>query len=323
MKKHISSSEKYRGIKQKNTKKYTPNLPSTDDANLEAYEKMRSFKEMNEVNPVTWDGFDSTANLNTNTNNTGEWWEDDIFKNINNDWQLKGKINSSERVKHDPTKKLSLIVPYRNREKHLKEFLKRVPPYLDQQNIDYKITVVEQQNDNKQFNKGVLNNVGFLETQDCDYFCFHDVDMIPIGADYGYAINKNVFFGMVIHLAKFVEQFNFQDLPGYFGGVILVDKLAYNLVNGYSINYWGWGVEDNDFGRRCHMNSKVITVYRNGYYNSLPHEHNFNQNMYRNNFGVYSKNLNHNEDGLLQTRYNIVSKSKLTDKASMITISIP
>ena len=41
MKKYKFSSDKYKELKQKTIKKYTPNLPSTDAANYEAYEKMK------------------------------------------------------------------------------------------------------------------------------------------------------------------------------------------------------------------------------------------------------------------------------------------
>lgn len=282
MKKYLSNSDKYKELINKNSKEFIPNLPSTDKANNEAYEKMESEKYL------------QLAKLN---------------------------LVKSEYIEHDKTKKLSVIVPYRDRKAHLHELVSKLPGFLEKQKIDYKITIVEQDNV-KQFNKGTLNNIGFLETKTYDYFCFHDVDMLPIDSDYRYS-NKSINdFGMVIHLAKLVEQFDFKELPGYFGGVILADNLAFKLVNGYGINYWGWGIEDDDFHRRCYANSRVITIYRNGVYKSLPHKHNYDEKIYAKNFATYSKNINSNNDGLSQTKYKVLSKEILTDRISIIKVSI-
>jgi hypothetical protein len=59
--------------------------------------------------------------------------------------------------------------------------------YLSDSNIENEIIVV-QQSDATQFNRGKLLNVGFVmaEALGCDYVVFHDVDMIPIEADYSY-----------------------------------------------------------------------------------------------------------------------------------------
>jgi|HigsolmetaAR202D_1030399.scaffolds.fasta_scaffold44867_1 Galactosyltransferase. len=96
-------------------------------------------------------------------------------------------------------KKLAVIIPYRDRDAHLKELLPELEDLLLRSSIDFSICVVEQAND-LPFNKGILLNVGFLESSSCDYFCFHDVDMIPLRADYSYVRSPT-------HLASNVEQF--------------------------------------------------------------------------------------------------------------------
>ena len=74
--------------------------------------------------------------------------------------------------------KLAIIVPYRDREEHLARFVPHMDKFLS--DIDYKIFVIEQDND-KPFNRGWLLNVGYkiAEKQGYDSFCFHDVDMLP------------------------------------------------------------------------------------------------------------------------------------------------
>ncbi|QDV47458.1 Galactosyltransferase [Stieleria neptunia] len=55
------------------------------------------------------------------------------------------------------THKLALVVPYRDREAHLQQFLPHIKRYLQQQQIDYHVHIVEQEA-GKPFNKGVLMN---------------------------------------------------------------------------------------------------------------------------------------------------------------------
>ena len=80
--------------------------------------------------------------------------------------------------------KLGVIVPYRNRPKDLVSFKSSVSFYLNSKNIDYKIFIVEQ-DDAKQFNRGMLLNIGFKHAikHKCDYVVFHDIDMLPLDVD--------------------------------------------------------------------------------------------------------------------------------------------
>ena len=99
---------------------------------------------------------------------------------------IQAFTNKKIHIEKDPSKKLSLIVPYRKREEHLKEFIPFMHNYLTKQNIDYEIIVVVQ-DDNQAFNKAKLMNIAALYTKDLsDYFIFHDVDMLPKNTDYRY-----------------------------------------------------------------------------------------------------------------------------------------
>lgn len=139
--------------------------------------------------------------------------------------------------------KLGVIVPYRNRAEHLEEFLPAIKTYLTRKAIDYVVIIVEQ-DDGKAFNRGTLCNIGFTEAKKlrCDYVVFHDVDMIPMTVDYS-RTNKP------IHLAT-------DDLPfeSYFGGITLFPSDQFELINGFSNKYWGWGYEDDDLLYRCIIN---------------------------------------------------------------------
>ena len=145
--------------------------------------------------------------------------------------------------------KLGVIVPYRNREKQLKLFLKEIKDYLDKSlEYEYCIIIVDQI-DKKKFNRGKLLNIGFLEAikRGCDYVVFHDVDMLPVECDYTYS-------GKPLQLANhFISDgdFNRSIQRNYFGGVTLFSVKDFQLINGYSNRYKGWGFEDDDLLLRC------------------------------------------------------------------------
>tara|TARA_B100000902_G_scaffold116890_1_gene117623 strand:- start:29357 stop:30823 length:1467 start_codon:yes stop_codon:yes gene_type:complete len=137
---------------------------------------------------------------------------------------------------------LAIIVPYRDRRKDLDIFVPHMDEFLSDKNIDYTIFVIEQEDD-RPFNRGKLLNIGFdLIKDDFDYFCFHDVDMLPINDDCDYSYDD-----VPIHLASELESYNYK-LPyeQFFGGVVLFTKEDFIEVNGYSNEYWGYGVEDLD-----------------------------------------------------------------------------
>src|SRR5690349_13178124 len=100
---------------------------------------------------------------------------------------------------------LAIIVPYRNREDHLAQFI----PHMNKCLPDAKIVIVEQA-DEKPFNRGKLINCGYIETT-AQHICAHDVDMLPLHANY---LGEDG----VWQLAKSEIQQN-----GYLGGVTIFD----------------------------------------------------------------------------------------------------
>ena len=146
--------------------------------------------------------------------------------------------------------RLGVIVPYRDRYKHLQKFIVHILDYFDDTDIDYRIIVVEQDNASA-FNRGTLCNIGFLEAkkQGCNYVVFHDVDMIPIEVDYSYSEHP-------VHLATHNIPF-----PSYFGGITLFPVEVFEKINGFSNLYWGWGFEDDDLRYRCVKNNIEFASY--------------------------------------------------------------
>ena len=114
--------------------------------------------------------------------------------------------------------RLGIVIPYRNRYSQLYEFKTAIKEYLRKTDIDYRLIIVEQ-DDAKLFNRGKLLNIGFSEATklNCDYVCFHDVDMLPSKVDYGYS-------NIPIHLATTLINSDNTHKPifdQYFGGVTM------------------------------------------------------------------------------------------------------
>ena len=112
--------------------------------------------------------------------------------------------------------------------------------------LEYEIFIIEQ-SDDKPFNRGKLLNVGYKYALDkgCDYFVFHDVDMLPEDVDYSYTDKP-------LHLATHLQEHDYETtFFDYFGGVTMFNKEDFELINGFSNEYWGWGFEDDDLLIRC------------------------------------------------------------------------
>src|ERR1700753_3792236 len=78
---------------------------------------------------------------------------------------------------------LKIVVPYRDRAAHLAQFLPHIRDYLDDAGIAATIVIAEQA-PGEAFNRGAMKNAGFLLGGSSDYTCFHDVDYLPLDADY-------------------------------------------------------------------------------------------------------------------------------------------
>jgi len=181
--------------------------------------------------------------------------------NIQKNYSRKKIINKG--------KKLSVIIPYRDRQRALELLIPRLKEYLSKQIEDFELIVVEQ-DDQELFNKGLLNNIGFLLNKNSDYYCFHDVDLLVEFSDYSYP-------ELPSHLSSHCSQFNYINIPDkIMGGVITFKKEHFEKVNGYPISYIGWGGEDNNLYTRCEKMNLKPYKHPFGRYYSVPHEHRLN-----------------------------------------------
>ena len=251
------------------------------------------------------------------------------YRAEHNTYFNKNIIKIENNLKYQK-EKLTILIPFMNREENLSIFIPYMKNYMKNYfpEIKYNIVVVEQIN-NKPFNKGILFNAGFILTSgNTDYYALHDVDQIPISADYTYN-------DWVNHICvNCIEQSNDGIFKNTYkddrfrqkGGAIIVDKNIYLKTNGHSNLYWGWGCIDDDFAIRSElvgyyfkryenfMNHKDIEKNKKGYFISLKaNTKRFNQDSnYSKNVEIInnflSNHTSYKKDGLNNLQFELLEE---------------
>nr|CAB3224888.1 b4Gal-T beta-1,4-galactosyltransferase [Phallusia mammillata] len=233
---------------------------------------------------------------------------DDVIRN--NSW-----VKAGGRHKPDnciARQRVAIIVPHRNRERHLRQFLRAIHPVMKRQQADYRVFVIHQAGTGT-FNKAKLLNIGYREARKegiFDCFIFHDVDLLAED-------DRNLYRCADVprHLSVGIDKWDYQ-LPydALFGGVIAMTTSQFEQVNGYSNEYWGWGAEDDDmYVRILHSCLGLeranydVARYRMVYH---PSDKNNRVNPYRYTLLVGAAERQR-QDGLSNLKYNIVSERSM------------
>ncbi|XP_061658360.1 beta-1,4-galactosyltransferase 4-like [Syngnathoides biaculeatus] len=151
---------------------------------------------------------------------------------------------------------VAILIPHRNRERHLLYLLHHLHPFLQRQQLHYAVYVVQQAGD-ATFNRAKLLNVGFLEAlkdYSWDCFIFHDVDLVPEN-DHNLYICDSQPKHLVVGRNATGYKLHYK---GYFGGVTAMSREQFRKVNGFSNTYWGWGGEDDDLRIRVELQKMKI-----------------------------------------------------------------
>ncbi|CAG9856201.1 unnamed protein product [Phyllotreta striolata] len=138
-------------------------------------------------------------------------------------------------------RKLAVLVPYRERFEELLEFVPYMHRFLNRQMLSFDIIVLNQI-DRYRFNRASLLNAGFTEIKsNYDYIAMHDVDLLPLNPNlsYEYPVQPVHIAAPSLHPRYHYEKF--------IGGILLINNKHFELVNGLSNRYWGWGLEDDEF----------------------------------------------------------------------------
>lgn len=226
--------------------------------------------------------------------------------------------------------RLTIIVPYRDRAEHLTAFQEHVRAYFARDKVDraiaYRVLVIEQ-DVGMPFNRGALLNIGFtLAEPESDYVCFHDVDYLPMWADYSPPDQPTplVWYGAEFRpIAPGRSDFATRhDLDSYYSGALLVPNAQFRAVDGFSNAFWGWGCEDVDLKRRFDR-AGIALKRRRGTFQALDHD-NFgfkldgtpspisvvNQSLFE---ARWSAGAVYPADGLSTLDYQIMRRQELED----------
>jgi hypothetical protein len=126
------------------------------------------------------------------------------------------------------------------------------------------------------FNRGMVKNVGALLAEKATYFAFHDVDHLPIWADYSPTAEPAciVGFGFKRRFTDNPAQVLLDTQPQTvtMGGVVLLSVDHFRRVNGHSNAYWGWAYEDVDLRNRL-LTCGLNLTHRPGTFHVIDHVH--------------------------------------------------
>lgn len=103
-------------------------------------------------------------------------------------------------------------------------------------------------------------NVGFVEAlkiKQFDCFIFHDVDLLPEDDRNLYTCPEQPRH-MSVAVDKFKYKLPYKDI---FGGVSALSREHFQLANGFSNLFWGWGGEDDDLSSRIRRVGLHISRY--------------------------------------------------------------
>ncbi|XP_069746117.1 beta-1,4-galactosyltransferase 4-like isoform X1 [Narcine bancroftii] len=211
--------------------------------------------------------------------------------------------------KCQPIQRVAILIPYRNRERHLLYLLEHLHPFLQRQLLDYGIYVIQQAGNNV-FNRAKLLNVGFLEAvkeRKWDCFIFHDVDLIPEN-DFNLYQCDNEPKHFVVGRNSTGYKLRFKS---YFGGVTAMTAKQFVQVNGFSNLYWGWGGEDDDLLQRAKQQKMKLVrpdpeIAR---YTMIFHKRDKGNEVNKNRWNLL-RNVSKQwkEDGLNSCSYNMIAE---------------
>jgi hypothetical protein len=183
------------------------------------------------------------------------------------------------RVAHPLTlaadQRLTIVIPYRDREAHLLELLPELATVLKAQGIRYQVLVVEQEA-GELFNRGKLINTGVHYAADTtDYYCIHDVDAVPVTADYRCPSQPLRLVHRILGPQDESQVPSGRRQEGhrashYFSGAVSVCKSQVFAANGFSNEYRGWGKEDDDFFFRLLLAGFTCYYDTQGVFRDLP-----------------------------------------------------
>lgn len=186
---------------------------------------------------------------------------------------------------------------------------------------DWRVYVIEQDQDGRKFNRGALLNVGAVlaEKDHHQAIIFHDVDLIPLAAilPYYYAFPE-----APIHIGKaWTTKY---DYDSFLGGILSMSLKDFKQVNGFPNQFWGWGGEDDALRNRlaAHSIRVLQPTLRNKGIKELPHVHTKTQVQWTNMRKWEDLAADHKRPtGLKEQRFRILG-TKTSGNFKLVTVHL-
>ena len=183
--------------------------------------------------------------------------------------------------------KYSIVITYRDREKHLERLLPRL---IDKFNGDDFEIIIAEQDDREKFRKNSLYNIATQNYTTGDIIIFHDVDHYPTD-EVEYEIKDQPVYPVrrLFFVDDNMDYLTDEKIPSGYrefkidtarldhsGGVFILTREMWNKIGGLNGMYIGWGKEDDD--TRSRLRAHEYSWYRNeknvGTFIALPHTDN-------------------------------------------------
>ena len=169
-------------------------------------------------------------------------------------------LNTYRRTDHkqhdDPKLRLAILVPFRDRFDELLSFVPYISKFLEQQKISSFNVYILNQSARYRFNRGALINAGYqLVKNESEYIAIHDVDLVPLNKNLSYSYPHLGPYHMTS--PQYHPNYNYDK---YFGGILLIRNDHFEMVNGFSNRYFGWGLEDDEFFTR--IRAAKLPIFR-------------------------------------------------------------
>ena len=192
-------------------------------------------------------------------------------------YEILNNINLRERITiGKANKKMLVVVPYRDREEHLREYLIKVPSFLSDKSCDILLCELES---GCEWNAGLTVNsvINFMQKDNYEFIYISHVDVYPCEG------------------WEWPEEGTFISDMGDVGSCLLRME-DFLKVGGYGNNFWGWGGEDDNLYNKLatagiqRVKSSITfdTKYQN-------HERPFNGVNYTNNLRELYKPIDNKE----------------------------
>jgi hypothetical protein len=224
-----------------------------------------------------------------------------------------------------------IIIPYRAREPHIKYYLENTVPLLAKHMPNSKVVIVEQDWNNKLFNRGILINIGVKEYENkCTYIITQDVDTNPYEHTVVDYYSPNITND---NIKALYQNNNCNTL----GGVVKMHSKTFFDINGFPNDIWGWGAEDWVLRFRAEYFKKPIsrTIIPN---NNIEHKyykifddiddrfHIYNEpNIFKYNLNRFDEQGKINSiysSGMNNLTYTILNRENINNYVEVIKVSI-